>query len=181
MRYRRTRVCGATYFFTLVTHERTRLFSDTRVVDAWYEATAKIRATRPFTTDAEVILPDHIHTMWELPDGDDDYPTRIRLVKSAFTRAMRRVADHPVLSASRKRKGEREVWQRRYWEHLIRDEADFEAHLDYIHSNPVKHGLVAKPIDWPHSTFRHWVEKGRYDPWWTIDAMPPMPEWFGGE
>ena len=110
----------------------------------------------PFDTDAAVVLPDHLHFIWRLPEGDCDFATRIRLIKSGFTRRL------PAVHKSAGRKGERNIWQPRYWEHLIRDEMDFDRHVDYIHFNPVKHGLVSTPDDWPHSTWREWKkEAGR--------------------
>jgi putative transposase len=181
MRYRRVFVPGATYFFTLVTHERAPLFSDAAAINLYQRAVRKVQAARPFTLDAEVILPDHIHLLLTLPDGDADYPTRLRLIKTAFTRAMLSGQASAALSVSRAVKGERAFWQRRYWEHTIRDERDFRAHLDYIHINPVKHGLVSAATDWPHSTFLTWVERGAYEPWWGADEMPPLLEWAGRE
>ena len=138
-----------------------------------------MQAARPFTVEAEVILPDHIHLLCSLPEGDADYPTRLRLIKTAFTRSF--LAGGAERPRSRIARGEQAVWQRRYWEHTIRDERDFQAHLDYIHINPVKHGLVAAARDWPHSTFLMWVERGAYDPWWGAGVMPPLPEWAGRE
>ena len=181
MRYRRVFVSGASYFFTLVTYERSPIFSDVAAIDLYRRSVRKVRAVRPFTLEGEVILPDHIHLLCTLPDGDSDYPTRLRLIKTAFTRAIlsHRSAAEP--SPSRMVKGERAVWQRRYWEHTIRDERDFRAHLDYIHINPVKHGLVTAARDWPHSTFLSWVERGAYDPWWGSDEIPALPEWAGRE
>ncbi len=125
-------------------------------------------------------MPDHLHMIWTLPDDDADYTTRIRLVKTAFTKDLPS-SPGSVANKSRASKGERDVWQRRYWEHVIRDEKDFQAHVDYIHINPVKHGLVARTGDWPHSTFLKWVERGSYDPWWGSDDMPPLPDWVGRE
>ena len=176
MRYRRWRVAGGTYFFTLVTRDRAPLLVSDGAVAAWRRAVEAVGARRPFVVEAEVVLPDHIHTIWALPDGDDDFPTRMRLVKRAATIELG--AQLPgVLARVRGRKGERPVWQPRYWEHLIRDEADFDGHLDYIHANPVRHGLAATPLDWPHSSFRRWMAAGRYDAWWGAEQSPPLPAW----
>jgi putative transposase len=180
MRYRRVFVPGASYFFTLITHERAQLFSDAANVDRWRRAVAKVRRTRPFVVEAEVVMLDHLHTLWTLPQADADYATRLRLIKTAFTKDMA-FGDGVTASESRASKGERDVWQRRYWEHVIRDERDFQAHLDYIHINPVKHGVVARPGDWPHSTFRLWLERGVYDHCWGTDGIPPLPDWAGRE
>ena len=115
------------------------------------------RARHPFAIEAVVILPDHLHAIWTLPEGDADFTLRWRLIKSAFSSALPR---GERISASRLAKGERGIWQRRYWEHAIRDEADFERHVDYIHFNPVKHGYVTRVADWPHSSFHRYVERG---------------------
>jgi putative transposase len=182
MRYRRVFVPGASYFFTVVTHQRAPIFSDKLAVELYRRAVQKVQAAWPFTLEAEVVLPDHIHVLWTLPDNDLDYPTRMRLIKAEFSRSF--IKQHRPLgerSASRAAKGEQAVWQRRYWEHMIRDERDFQAHLDYIHINPTKHGLVAAARDWPHSTFGIWVERGMYEPWWGSDDMPELPEWVGRE
>jgi putative transposase len=159
-----------------------RQYSATRPQSKSIGAVRKVQAARPFSLDAEVILPDHIHLICTLPDGDSDYPTRVHLIKTAFTRSVPgqlRYADKQ--SGSRIAKGEQPVWQRRYWEHMIRDERDLQAHLDYIHINPVKHGLVAAAREWPYSTFLQWVERGAYDLWWGSDEMPPLPQWVGRE
>jgi putative transposase len=182
MRYRRVFVPGASYFFTLVVYERSPIFSDPTVVDLYRRAVYKVQAAWPFTVEAEVILPDHVHLLCTLPEGDADYPTRVRLIKRAFTRSfLSNGRQSGERSDSRAARGEQTVWQRRYWEHTIRDERDFQAHLDYIHINPVKHGLVVVARDWPHSTFLAWVERGVYDLTWGSDDMPPLPEWAGRE
>ena len=179
MRYRRVFIPGASYFFTFVTYRRVALFSDPVEIERYRRAVQKVQDERPFTLEAEVILPDHIHTLWTLPEGDADYPTRVRLIKAAFTRTnVRRGIDS---SESRFAKGEQAVWQRRFWEHTIRDERDFQAHLDYIHINPVKHGLAAAAHDWPYSTFHEWLERGVYDASWGSGDMPLFPEWIGHE
>ena len=179
MRYRRVFQAGATYFFTLVVHERAKLFADESNIARWRAAVDKVRRRRPFEIEAEVILPDHVHMLWTMPTGDADYATRIRLVKTSFTKSLGLIGS--VANKSRAQKGEREVWQRRYWEHTIRDERDFQMRLDYIHYNPVKHGIVSRAADWPHSTFQAWVKKGAYDPWWGGDGMAPLPDWAQAE
>lgn len=112
-----------------------------------------------------VVLPDHLHCIWTLPPGDSDFAARWRLIKTWFTRhcdpALRGVA-----SASRGKKGEQAVWQRRYWEHQLRNEPDYIRHLEYIHFNPVKQGLARSPSEWPYSSFRRYVEAGLYEPDW---------------
>lgn len=136
MRYRRDRTNGATYFFTVETLRREPWFANEAAVGQLREAFRAEMARRPFVIDAIVIMPDHIHAVWSLPVGDADYPIRWRNIKRAFTACI--PADQrPVVFASRQRKGEQAIWQRRYWEHRIRDERDFARHVDYIHFNPV--------------------------------------------
>lgn len=128
----------------------------------------QVRARHPFTIDAAVVLPDHLHAIWTLPAGDADFATRWRLIKSAFSAALPRADKR--LSESRAAKGERGIWQRRYWEHTLRDEHDFARHLDYIHFNPVKHGYVACVRDWPYSSFHCWVRLRAYPLDWAGSA-----------
>jgi putative transposase len=124
----------------------------------------KIRRDRPFTIDAMVVLPDHLHCIWQLPPGDDDYPKRWRLIKARFSR---RIERGERVSASRQRKGERGIWQRRYWEHAIRDERDYHRHVDYIHCNLAKHGYAHTPQEWPYSSFSTWVRRGSLPDDWA--------------
>ena len=167
MRYRRVQLAGATYFFTLVTERRRPLFQEAAAVSLFLGAVQTVRARHPFEVDAYVVLPDHLHVLWTLPEA----------VKESFTRAY--IKTHEVLdrSESRRSKGEQGIWQRRFWEHTVRDEADFARHLDYIHINPVHHGLATAPRDWPHSSFHEWVQRGVYDVTWGSDALPELPDW----
>jgi putative transposase len=120
--------------------------------------------------DAVVLLPDHLHCIWTLPAGDDDFSGRWRRIKASVSRAVgQQIEAEPT--PSRRRKGERGLWQRRYWEHVIRDEADFAAHLDYIHFNPAKHGLVERAADWPWSSLHRYVAEGTYPPDWGQAEM----------
>ena len=114
-----------------------------------------------------MIMPDHLHCLWQLPPGDDDFPTHWYLIKSRFSRSIK---PGEFISKSRQRKGERGLWQRRYWEHLIRDESDYYRHVDYIHYNPVKHGYVPAAKDWQYSSFHRWVARGLYPLNWTTAA-----------
>ena len=144
--YRRRRIAGGTYFFTLVLmNRRSRLLLEH--VDVLRGAFRHVRARHPFTLDAIVILPDHLLCIWTLPDGDHDFSMRWRLIKSRFSRALPATESR---SRSRIRQGERGVWQRRFWEYAITGDEDFERHVEYIHYNPVKHGYVDRPIDWPY-------------------------------
>jgi putative transposase len=138
--YRRNRVPGGTYFFTVNLADR-RSDLLTREIDALRGAVRKVRAQKPFHIDAWVVLPDHTHCMWTLPDNDTNFSARWQAIKTAFSKRMM-VGEHR--SPSRAGKGERGIWQRRFWEHTIRDDRDYAAHLDYIHFNPVKHGLVTQ-------------------------------------
>jgi len=154
--YRRYRVPGGTYFFTVNLLER-RLDTLVRHINVLREAVRKTRRERPFHIDAWVVLPDHMHCIWTLPPGDDDFSNRWKSIKIRFVQAIPHTERRsPVRIA----KGERGIWQRRFWEHVIRDEADYEHHVNYIHWNPVKHGLVKKVSDWPFSTFHRYVQAG---------------------
>ncbi len=164
--YRRNLVPGGTYFFTVnLLERRKRLLVDE--VDALREAVRLARAKRPFHIDAWVVLPDHMHAVWTLPPGDGDYSGRWRAIKIAFAKALPATE---FRSATRLARGERGIWQRRFWEHTIRDETDYAAHVDYVHINPVKHGLVSRLADWPYSSFHSFVTQGVY-----------ASDWAGGE
>jgi putative transposase len=156
--YRRCRVPGGTFFFTVNLADRHRGLL-TEHIETLRNAFRDVRNAHPFTIRAVVVLPEHIHCLWELPSGDSDYSTRWRQIKSAFSRALPKV-EH--ISASRARKNERGIWQRRFWEHTIRNDADYAAHFDYIHFNPVKHGWVKRVRDWPYSSFHRYVRLGVY-------------------
>ena len=160
--YRRAWVPGGTYFFTVNLLERDRrLLVDH--FDALRAAFAAARAARPFDVLAMVVLPDHLHCIWMLPVGDADNAVRWAHIKTAFSRA---VPSLERVSAARAKRGERGVWQRRYWEHLIRDGRDLAAHVDYVHFNPVKHGHATRVGDWPYSTFHRFVAHGMLSPEW---------------
>lgn len=163
--YRRNRVAGGTYFFTvnLLNREAKLLVEN---IKALREAVRKVRAQRPFHIDAWVVLPEHMHCVWTLPGGDDDYSSRWRAIKIAFAKALPKTER---VSAVRERKGERGIWQRRFWEHTIRDDKDYAAHVDYVHINPFKHGLVAHVKDWPYSSFHRFVAVGIYPLDWACE------------
>lgn len=161
LNYRRARV-GNTYFFTVVTHRRRSFLCDDRPRTALRTAITETRGLHPFVIEAWVLLPDHLHCLWRLPEGDTDYSIRWALIQKGFTKRVNDWLDLPALSASRKKHRESSVWQRRFWEHTIRDGRDFAAHCDYVHYNPVKHGLAISPKDWLWSTFHRFVEKGLY-------------------
>ncbi len=149
--YRRLFIPGGTYFFTVNLLDRRRsLLTDN--IDALRAAYSYVQSRHPFETVAVCILPEHLHYVWRLPPDDDDYPMRWQLLKSRFSKSLPRGAD----PREGRRKGEHGVWQRRFWEHVLRDAEDLDRHVDYIHWNPVKHGLVAAPENWPYSTFHKW-------------------------
>lgn len=153
---------GGTYFFTVNLAERKRsLLVD--YIEVLRASIRKVKAAHPFHIDAMVVLPDHLHALWTLPEGDTNYPMRWTLIKAGFSRC---IPKGERCSVSRQMKGERGIWQRRYWEHLIRDDLDFARHADYIHYNPVKHGYVRCVSDWPYSTFHRYVEGGIYSKDW---------------
>jgi putative transposase len=161
--YRRTFVPGGTWFFTVAIADR-RAALLTERIDALSHAFRVVRAWRPFAMPAFVVLPDHLHCLWSLPEGDADFPARWNRIKGEFSRS---VDDRGYRSTSRISKRERAIWQRRYWEHLIRDERDLQNHIDYIHFNPVKHGLVACVADWPYTSFHRFVRQGRLPADWA--------------
>lgn len=170
MRYRRAFIPGGSFFFTLVTEKRRPIFASSEAVDVLRQAFRTVKSNRPFELDAIVVLPDHLHCLWSLPLGDADFATRWRLIKTWFTKhcdpALRQEGNR-----SRVVKGQRAIWQHRYWEHAIRDQTDFSRHVDYIHFNPVKHGHVLSAIDWPYSSFRRYVEAKIYPADWGRGAM----------
>ena len=170
--YKRLRVQGGTYFFTLTLAERRGNDLLVRHVSALRTAFHRTLVDHPVAIEAIVVLPDHLHCIWRLPAGDDDFPTRWRLIKSRFARAI--PLGEPI-SASRARRSEHGLWQRRYWEHAIRDERDFRQHMDYIHYNPVKHGYVDNPKDWPFSSLHRLVANGLYEQNWAV--TPPWCIW----
>ena len=152
--YRRARVPGGTFFFTVTLADR-RVDTQTTHVSELREAFRATRRQRPFTIEAIVIPPDHLHALWTLPPSDTDYATRWQAIKTRFTQY---VAANGALP--RHANGEPRLWQRRYWEHAIRDETDWARHVDYIHYNPVKHGYVRRVADWPRSSFHRYARRG---------------------
>ena len=159
--YRRSYVAGGTYFFTVTLKNRQTTYL-TDYIDELRNAFRLCREKQPFTIDAIVILPDHLHTVWVLPDDDTDYPSRWRFIKSHFTRNIRKSG----VNLSPNRSAGFDVWQRRYWEHTIKSQDDYNRHMDYIHYNPVKHGYVDSPIKWRWSSFHSFVRRGVLAPNW---------------
>jgi putative transposase len=168
VRYRRNFVPGGTYFFTVTVRDRrSRLLVEQ--IDSLRHSFRTTRIERPFRIDAVVILPDHLHTIMTLPDGDQDFSGRWRRIKSLFTRLV--IARG--VPADCNQRGEYTLWQARFWEHTIRNETDFSRHVDYIHYNPVKHGLVPRVSDWPYSSFHRYVRQGWLPQDWggTADSL----------
>ena len=158
--YRRLYQPAGSYFFTLVTHRRIKFLSLPDSISRLQCAFDKVMEKYPFIMEAFVILPDHLHCLWRMPAGDSNYSLRWRLIKSYFSAGF----NHPV-----NERGEKGIWQRRFWEHLIRDDKDWKTLMDYIHYNPVKHGYVKSPGDWLHSSFRQATQDGFYVPDWGTE------------
>ena len=165
--YRRAWVPGGTYFFTVNLLERSGNDLLIREIDSLRRVVRRVRQAHSFVIHGWVVLPNHLHCVISLPPDDHDFALRWRLIKAGFAKSLPATERRSVV---RQRRGERGVWQRRYWEHLIRNDSDFAAHMDYIHINPVKHGLVKGVSDWPHSTFHRLVEKGVYPCDWAGSA-----------
>jgi putative transposase len=180
MQYRRARIKGGIYFFTVVTHRRQGFLCVPENVSLLRDAFRYVLQRHPFKIDAFVLLTDHLHCIWTLPPDDDDFSTRWRLVKSTFTRKCNPIyRDSP--SSSRRRKNEQAIWQRRFWEHRIRDEKDLIQHVEYIHYNPVKHGLVKTPKDWEYSSFHRHVREGIYEQDWGAGETISFANGVGAE
>ncbi|MBD2180032.1 transposase [Planktothrix sp. FACHB-1355] len=180
MEYRRAKIEGGTYFFTVVTHNRRKFLCQPDNISLLRNAFRYVMEHHPFKIDAIVVLPEHIHSILTLPDGDYNFSKRWRLIKNYFTRRCA-VEYKTKISKSRQNKQEQAIWQRRFWEHQIRDEKDFTNHVEYIHYNPVKHGLVSAPKDWEYSSFHRYVRDGIYDLEWGAEEEILFDESIGNE
>jgi putative transposase len=168
--YIRADAAGATYFFTLTLQDRGARWL-TEHVALLRTAVARVKARHPFHIEAMVVLPEHLHALWRMPVDDQDFSTRWMLVKQCFTQLLAANGSLDEHAGTRRgSKGERSVWQRRFWEHQIRDEEDFGRHVDYIHYNPVKHGWVNRAVEWPHSSLHRFIREGRVAADWGISA-----------
>lgn len=167
--YTRVYSPGATWFFTLVTYDRKPLLTSGHALSCLRDALERTRARYPFRIDAICVLPDHLHCLWTLPPGEKDFSRRWNMVKGLFTKRYLATAPGDERNASRRRTGEAAVWQRRFWEHVIRDDDDYARHLDYIHYNPVKHGHVSLPLDWQWSSFHRYLRLGWYEAHWGAE------------
>ena len=173
--YRRAHVPGGTYFFTVVTHRRRRLFHLPNSRKLLGESIRQCQQDWPFEVNAIVLLPDHLHAIWTLPPGDENYSGRWSVIKKNFTSQF--LADGGEdwsVSEGKQREKRRGVWQRRFWEHVIEDEQDFQTHFDTIHFNPVKHQLAKCPGDWGVSSFYRWVKQGVYPVDWGCAEYSPI-------
>jgi putative transposase len=184
--YHRPLQPGGTFFFTVVTHARARFLCEPRARQALHEVIAQCARRRPFELEAIVLLPDHFHPLIKLPTGDANFSTRLAAIKANFTRLwLTSGALELRQSESRTTHGHRAVWQKRFWDHCIRNDDDFANHLNYIHYNPVKHGLVTCPHLWPWSSFQKWVARGVYEMDWMCvcggrKIVPPIFKEFEG-
>jgi putative transposase len=169
--YRRWFREGGTYFFTLITYNRKKIFLSDTARSYLHKVIDEVKSLRPFEIPGIVLMPDHCHCIWKLPDDDDDFSTRWQMIKQRFTKVFMARGNHNfAVSASRIKRGEAGVWQRRFWEHLIKDQHDFARHIDYIHYNAVKHGYVRCPHQWEHSSFHRWVRQGIYKSDWMCQC-----------
>ncbi|WP_374565066.1 transposase [Nitrosomonas sp.] len=161
--YRRNRVPGGTYFFTVnLLNRQSGLL--VKHIDELRAAVRQTKRLHPFHIDAWVVLPDHLHCVWTLPENDADYSRRWQAIKKAFSKS---IPPDEQRSKVQTQRNERGIWQRRFWEHTITSDRDYAAHIDYIHFNPVKHGWAQAVKDWPYSTFHQWVEQGVYPLGWA--------------
>jgi putative transposase len=176
--YRRAQVAGGTFFFTVVTHRRRRIFHRAENRTLLGDAIRSCRENWPFEINAIVLLPDHLHAIWTLPKGDGNFSGRWSVIKKTFTAAfLAQGGEDRIVSPGKQREARRGIWQRRFWEHLIADELDFQTHFDYIHFNPVKHRLVTCPNHWEATSFHRWVKAGVYEADWgcASDRQPKFP------
>lgn len=165
--YRRRQVPGGSFFFTVVTERRAAILGNDLARDLLRTAFRDCRQRWPFRVDALVMLPNHLHAIWTLPPDDPDYSKRWGAIKKHFPQSWLAAGGNEQPSTdSRLRYRCRGIWQRRFWAHAIRDRRDFNIHCDYLHDNPVKHGLVARVADWPYSSFHRYVKNGTYPPDW---------------
>jgi REP-associated tyrosine transposase len=165
--YQRSHIEGGTYFFTVVSYERVKIFTtnDARKLlhDAWMDVCKRF----PFNTIAVCLLPEHMHCIWSLPEGDANYSMRWKEIKRLFTKGyLSQIGPGEIRSDSRLKRREAAIWQRRFWEHTIRDQDDLNRHIDYVHYNPVKHGFVKRVVEWPWSSFHRYIKAGYYENDW---------------
>ena len=171
MRYRRSNTPGGTFFFTVNLEDRAKRMLVERI-DTLRASVRHVKAQHPFDIIAWVVLPEHLHAIWSLPPDDGDFSTRWMLIKAGFSRRVERAE---AIGSSRLRKGERGIWQRRFWEHQIRDDQDLQRHVDYLHLHPVKHGHIARAAQWPWSSIHHYIRTGLLTADWAGDGCTIAP------
>lgn len=170
--YRRADTKGATYFFTVVTYRRQKILCNEDIRTALHDGIQATRINHPFVIDAWALLPDHLHCIWSLPEHDANFSVRWAMIKRYVSKQCSPALQQKnLMNQSKNRRNESTLWQRRFWEHQIRDNHDYQKHMDYIHYNPVKHGYVSRTIDWPHSTFHRYVRQGVYAEDWGGEAL----------
>ena len=180
--YRRMTNASGLYFFTVMTYRRQEILCNADIRAALRAAIESVREIAPFDIDAWVMLPDHLHCVWQLPEGDTNYARRWAMIKKLVSESCGAHYYHEEwVTDSKIRRNESTLWQRRYWEHCIRDDNDLNRHRDYIHYNPVKHGLVERVVDWPYSSFHHYLKQGLYDEAWANNARANEAEYDYGE
>jgi len=170
--YRRVKIPGATYFFTLVTYHRNKIFSSENARNLLLDIFKQTKIRHPFKEVAYCLLPDHVHLIWQMPENDADYSIRISIIKRKF--AIKYIEQYGNFAFQKNPLSKRKdalIWQRRFWEHTIRDEEDLNHHIDYVHYNPIKHGLVERLIDWKDSSFYKYVEMGHYGENWGDEQL----------
>lgn len=180
--YRRFPVEGGTFFFTVVTFNRLPILTSEKAREILRFAWKSTQERFPFKTDAICLLPNHLHCIWTLPDGDPNYSVRWKEIKRLFTKGyLEQIGPGETRSESRIKRNEAAIWQRRFWEHTIRDDRDFNQHVEYIHYNPVKHGVVKHPVNWPWSSFHQYLKMGYYAESWGSTVGEEILEMDCGE
>lgn len=170
MRYRRANAAGGTYFFTVNLADRSRRLLIERIDDL-RASVRLVKQRHPFSIVAWVVMPDHLHAIWTLPVGDNDFSMRWALIKAGFSR---RIESGEPIQAARRAKGERGIWQRRFWEHQLRDDEDLRRHIDYVHYNPVKHGHATQASDWPYSSIHRYIRTDDLPRNWAAPEGAPL-------
>lgn len=180
--YRRSILEGGTFFFTVVTYNRRPILTTPIAREILHSAWITVQERFPFNTDAVCLLPEHIHCIWTLPEGDSNFPVRWKEIKRLFTRDyLYQVGLGKFRNKSHQKQGEATIWQRRFWEHTIRNQEDFARHIEYIFFNPVKHGLVERVSEWPWSSFHRFVRQGFYPVEWGGSEVREERDMIFGE
>ncbi len=178
--YRRASTPGATYFFTVITYKRQNILCQKPIREALRKAITDTREKYPFKIDAWVLLPDHLHCIWTLPKNDHDFSVRWNLIKRRVSRVCKnKYGEQSLQSPSKQKHRESTLWQRRFWEHRIRDRKDMNCHLDYIHFNPVKHGHCKQTSEWPYSSIHRYIKAGKYPENWASKTPITNGNCFG--